>query len=125
MNLFGEESFGGFWQEFLDVFDCSLSALMAKTRRYFPTAQTRNRPRLKTACRAVPSDQKGKNLFPDCINLDGPVIAMMARFCAQDVAEGFPVSDVHVCPSSLVQLQEAFAVPSVGFPCIIVRICCP
>lgn len=47
---------------------------------------------------AVPAYEEVGDFFPRLVDFDRPVIAVMARFGAEDLANGFPVGHINVYP---------------------------
>lgn len=59
--------------------------------------QTRHRPRPESSM-AVPAYEQVRDFFPRLVDFNRPVIAVMARLGAEDLANGFPVGDIYVYP---------------------------
>ncbi len=67
--------------------------------------QTRHCPRAE-ARMTVPSYEEICDFFPSLVHFDSPVIAVVASLGPQNLANGFPVSDVYVSPGGGFGLGE-------------------
>lgn len=47
---------------------------------------------------AVPAYEEVRDFFPCFVDFDCPVIPVVTRFGADDLANGFPIGNVDVCP---------------------------
>lgn len=46
----------------------------------------------------VPAYEKIRDFFPSFVDFYGPVVGVVASFCAQDLTDCIPVGDIDVCP---------------------------